>query len=359
MPLSGIMYAYEKLIETKVCELIQKLLAIVMVVVALLNSADVVYVVLANVISALVVVIIKFCIVKKSTPLRIDFTSANMKIFKEVVSFTVWMVVQSLAQRCIFNLAPTILGIVATSTDIAVFAPANSIESYFSSIAAAINGFFLMRITNYIVSGENNSLYQLLLKVGRLQLLLLGWIYIGFVCVGEDFMCAWMGEEYVLAWPCALLIMIPDILIFSEQVANTAAIASNHVKEQAIGFVIMAVVCVSLSFPLSARFGVVGAAMAIAAAYFVLFIYNNFLYSRKMQLDMLKFIRECYGKLILPMALVAVVGYFVCSHLIVITGWKAVMIKAVIASALYLAVMALVAVPERRYIIDIIKRRKL
>ena len=358
MPLSGIMYAYEKLIETKVCELIQKVLSIVMVVVALLYRADVIYVVLANVISALLVIIAKYCIVKKGTPLRVKLASANMKMFKEVAIFTVWIAVQSLAQRCIFNLAPTILGIVATSSDIAVFAPATSIEGYFATIASAINGFFVMRITQYIVSGEKEQLYQLLLKVGKFQVLLLGWIYIGFVCVGEEFMCAWMGEAYKMAWPCALLVMIPDILIFSEQVANTAAIASNLVKQQAGGYVLMAAICVLTSFPLSAKFGAVGAAAAIALAYMTLFIYNNILYSIKMQLDMRKFIRECYGKLILQMVLTTAIGYFLCNHIILISGWKGVIIKAIIVSVLYITVMSLTAVEESRFVVEIIKKKR-
>lgn len=359
MPLSGIMYAYEKLIETKLCELIQKVFSIVMVVLALLYQANVIYVVLANVISALVTLVAKYYIVKKGTPLRVKLSFANMAMFREVAAFTVWIAVQALAQRCIFNLAPTILGIVATSKDIAVFAPATSIEGYFATVAAAINGFFVMRITKYVVADEKEQLYKLLLKVGRYQVLLLGLIYVVFVCVGEDFMCAWMGPEFRMAWPCALLVMIPDILIFSEQVANTAAIASNLVKQQACGYVFMAVVCVLFSFPLSRALGAPGAAAAIAIAYLTLFVYNNILYSRKMELNMWKFIKECYGKLILPILAVGCVGYFLCNRLILINGWKGVMIKAVIVSLLYLfAVLTAVTEEERKFVLGLFKKRK-
>ena len=171
-------------------------------------------------------------------------------------------------------------------------------------------------------------------------------------------MCAWMGETYKMAWPCALLVMIPDILIFSEQVANTAAIASNLVKQQAGGYVLMAAICVLTSFPLSAKFGAVGAAAAIALAYMTLFIYNNILYSIKMQLDMRKFIRECYGKLIIQMALTTAIGYFLCNHIILISGWKGVIIKAIIVSVLYITVMSLTAVEERRFVVEIIKKKR-
>nr|WP_302111370.1 hypothetical protein [uncultured Acetatifactor sp.] len=335
MPLSGVMYAYEKLIETKLCELFQKLFSIVLVVAALLYRADVKFVVLANVVSALLTLAAKYVIVKGGTGIRVRLSLANMAMFREVVGFTVWIAVQALAQRCIFNLAPSILGIVATSEDIAVFSPATSIEGYFASVASAINGFFIMRITKYIVSDEKEQLYQLLLKVGRFQVLLLGMVYVVFLCVGGNFMRAWMGEDFWVAWPCAALVMLPDLLIFSEQVANTAAIANSLVKYQALGYVLMAAVCVLLSFPLSSAFGAVGASAAIAVAYLVLFVYNNVLYTRKMKLNMGRFLKECYGSLILPILAVGIAGFFLCNYLALPGGWIGVIIKAAIVTALY------------------------
>ena len=261
--------------------------------------------------------------------------------------------------RSIFTLAPNILGIVATSGDIAVFSPANSIESYFVSLAMAINGFFIMRITKYIVSDEKEQLYQLLLKVGRFQVLLLGMVYVVFVCVGDTFMCAWMGVDFRISWPCAALIMLPDILIYSEQVADTAAVASNLVKYQALGNVIMAVVCVLLSFPLSSVFGAIGASAAIAVSYVVLFVYNNILYSRKVGLAMGRFLKECYGKLILPVLAAGAAGFFLCNKLILIEGWTGVIIKACVASAVYVLVMfSFLNRQEKEMIIGLLKRNR-
>ncbi len=359
MPLSGVMYAYEKVIETKLCEMFQKLFTIVLVIAALLYQADVKFVMLANVFSALIALAAKFYIVKRGTHIRLKLSLANLAMFREVAGFTVWIAVQILAQRCIFTLAPNILGIVATSGDIAVFSPANSIESYFVSLAMAINGFFIMRITKYIVSDEKEQLYQLLLKVGRFQVLLLGMVYVVFVCVGDTFMCAWMGVDFRISWPCAALIMLPDILIYSEQVADTAAVASNLVKYQALGNVIMAVVCVLLSFPLSSVFGAIGASAAIAVSYVVLFVYNNILYSRKVGLAMGRFLKECYGKLILPVLAAGAAGFFLCNKLILIEGWTGVIIKACVASAVYVLVMfSFLNRQEKEMIIGLLKRNR-
>lgn len=359
MPLSGVMYAYEQLIEMKLCEMGQKLFSIGLVVLALMYKADVVFVVLANVISALCTLFVKCIIVKKGTKVRIRLSAANMAMVKQVAGFTVWVAIQAVAQRCVFSLAPTILGVVATSEDIALFAPASSIESYFASVAAAVNGFFIMRVTKYLISDEKEKLFQLMLKVGRFQVILLGMIFVVFLCVGDNFMCAWMGVDFRLAAPCAALIMIPDILIFSEQVANTAAIADNLVKYQALGYIIMAVVCVGLSFPLSAVYGVIGAAIAIAAAYAALFVYNNILYSKKLGINMWKFLKECYGRLIIPVCAVGIIGHAVCNRLIGIEGWAGVVVKGAVVGVMYIAVVALVITSEERnMILGLFRKRK-
>lgn len=351
MPMTGIMYAYEKIIELKLCELFQKLFSILLVVVALLYEANVIVVVLANVVSSFLTLIIKFVIIKQKTPVRIKLSLANTEMLKQIAGFTVWVTIQALAQRCIFTLAPTILGIVATSEQIALFAPASSIEGYFATAAAAIHGFFIMRITKYIIENQQEELYQLTLKVGRFQVLLLSMIYVVFLCVGEEFMCAWMGVDFRMASMCAVFLLLPDILIFSVQVANTAAIAKNLVREQSIGYIIMAIVCVGLSFPLSKMYGAVGSSIAIAISYVVLFIYNFILYTRKVNIDMVRFMKECYGRLIIPILLAGGLGYFVCS-LIPVSGWSGVFVKGVVAVAIYIICVFRTLTTEERSMVS-------
>lgn len=333
-PMTGIMYAYEKLIELKLCELFQKLFSIIFVVVALYFEASVIVVVLSNVVSALITIVIKLLIIRQKTSVSIQLSLANTKMLKQVLGFTVWVAIQALAQRCIFTLAPTILGIVSTSEDIALFAPVTSIEGYFSTIAAAISGFFVMRITRYVVKEQKEELYQLMLKVGRFQVLLLSMIYVVFVCVGKDFMCAWMGKDFVISFSCAAVLLLTDIFMFSVQIANTAVVAKNLVKEQAIGYIIMAMVCVGVSFPLSKVYGAFGASVAIAVAYAVLFCYNIILYRKKLHLDMLRFVKECYGKLGGAVVLAVITGVLICNR-IPLQGWSAVMVKAIVAAIIY------------------------
>ena len=357
LPFSGILNAYEKFIQIKLCDLFHKLFTVILVIVCLLNDGNVVSVVFSNVISGFTITVIKFVIIKRTTNISLKTAQTDKIFVKEIAQFSIWVTITGLAQRCIFNLAPTILGIVSTSDDIAIFSPANALESYFYLISAAVNGLFLSTISRYIVNKEENKIYDLMVKIGRYQFSLMGFIFVVFLCAGKDFMIAWMGKDYILSWPCALLMFIPDILIFSQQIANTTIIAKNKVKQQALGYIGMACICLGMSFTLCGQFGALGSAISIAVSYFFLFIYMNILYYRVLRINIFGFFRECFFELGFSILISAVLGYSITQYVIPFSGWLGVVTKGVTALVLYFVLLVpVLKKEERRIILRLIKR---
>lgn len=358
LPLSGILNAYELFIQQKCAELFQKIFSIALIVIVLLNGGDVRALVIVNVIAAILTIALKLFFVKRHTTVKIKVGSINKDVFFEVAKFSIWVTVMSLAQRCIFNLAPSILGIVSNSTEIALFAPANALEGYFYTVSAAVNGLFLATVSRYVANNEDDKIYKLMVRVGRYQFIVMGLVFIEFICIGHDFMINWMGKEFVKAWPCAIILFIPDILIFSEQIANTTVIAKNKVKQQAIGYVIMAASCLTLSFPLSLIWGAVGACIAIGVSYSILFIYMNILYYRKLNINVFGFFKECYLRLALPMIVIAFVGYVVCAKFVPVSGWLGLILKGGIVLLLYLGIMMLFLNQDEKIMVKNLLLRK-
>lgn len=339
MPLSGIISAYEKFIQLKLCDLCQKIITIILVVIALFNNLGVIAVVTANALSGIIIIIVKLVIIYRTTPIRYNIQARDRILLKEIFSFSIWTTIMSIAQRFVFNLAPTILGVFSTSTEIAVFAPANTLEGYFYTFAAAVNGMFLAKISKYVADNQKEKIINLMVTIGRYQLIILGLIFVGFVCVGEDFMMLWMGEDYIAAWPCAILMFIPDLLIFTQQIANTTAIAENYVKNIALGYVGMAVISGTLSIMLCQFYGALGSSVAITIAYGFLYIYMNVIYYKKLKLDIFKFYRFCYVRHLPSIILSLVLGYCVSNYLIVISGWKGLLLKGISISCIYFALV--------------------
>ena len=357
MPFNGILGAYEKFVQLKLCELFNKILSVVLIICVLLLGKGVTSVVLMQVLSNLITIILKVVIVFRKINIHIDVHFFDKEIIKEAFSFSIWITVISIAQRCIFNLAPTILGIVSTSQEIAVFSPANALEGYFFTFAAAVNGLFLPTISRYIAQREEKRIIELMIKVGRYQLVVMGLILVGFLCAGKDFMCAWMGESFIMAWPCAFLMFIPDYFLFSQQIANTTITVKNKVKQQSFGYIGMAIICVLLSVILCGDFGVLGSGIAITASYFFLFVYMNIIYVKVLKLDMRRYYKDCYGKLLIPIICVAIVCFLICSKIEFSNYWINVIVKAIITSVIYaIVIWQVITKDEKNFIFAIFQR---
>lgn len=360
IPFDGILNSYEKFIQLKLCGLVQKCLSVLLIIAALLADLSVTALVSANAVSGMFTIFLKWCVIRKAGIPRPDLRCRSKTIFKEIFSFSVWVTVMSIAQRCMFNLAPSILGMVSSSREIATFSPANALEGIFYVFSAAINGLFLPKISGMVASGDRKGIMRLMISVGKYQMVLLGLIYVGFCIVGKDFMILWMGKDYINSYYGAILIFLPDLLIFSQQIANTLMVAENKVKLQAYGYLIMAAVCLSCSFPLSKYFGCIGACLAIAVGYLANFIYINVIYVRVIKLDMKQFYKSCYLHIVPIMVAAAIILSLFFRILPSTVSWIWLLIKAGLVAIVYLAGVLLFGLSreEKTLLFSLLKRGK-
>lgn len=359
MTLNGALTAHEKFVELKLCELGQKMLATVLIVIALLNRLSVVALVLANAISGVLFIALKVWLVKVKTGIRFSMKLQNDQIAKGVMSFSMWMALSSICQRFYFSFAPTILGVVSDSHEIAVFAPANALEGCFYTIAAAVNGLFLAKISRYIANKEEDKIAALMVKIGRYQLFVTGYVFIGYICVGYDFFIRWMGSDYKNAYYCCILLFMPDLLGFTQQIGNTAIIAKNQVKQSAIGHFIATIVCLVISFTISGTLGALGASISISVGYFISFVNNNVIFERKLGISVKSFFQKCFLSFLVPHAITIAAGLFL-NLIMTEVGWGGIILKAMVITVVYVIVgyrFALTA-EEKRYFKMIIDRGK-
>lgn len=333
--LNGILTAYERFVPLKLLDMLQKLLSIALIVAALALRLGVAAMVLANAVSGIVIILVKLLYIRARVPIRPDFRYKSGGMVRTIFSFSIWVTVISLAQRCVFNVAPSILGIVSDSTQIAIFSPAMAIEGYFYMVAAAINGLFLPTISRLIADREEDKLLPLMIRVGRFQVMLLGLVFAGFVVQGREMMVLWMGEAFVPSYYAALFLLLPDLLIFSQQIANSVVLAKNEVRRQALIYVGMAAISLTASFLLSRAYGGIGACAAICIAYCFNFVAMNVLFKRRLGLDVRRFFRECYGPAIVPIGGTIALGLLLVRR-IPGAGWGAFLLRCVCVGAVFL-----------------------
>ena len=168
--LNGVLTAYEKFVHIKVAEIIYRVVVVGLMICALAFGMGLYALVTVNAVAGLIIIAYKYFAIKRTTPIKADFKAKDDGVLKDMIKFSLWITVHSLAQRLIFNITPSILGIVADSKAIAVFGVVTTIEAYVYLIATALNGMFMPKISRIMQGNDvEKSTMPLMLDVGLFQ----------------------------------------------------------------------------------------------------------------------------------------------------------------------------------------------
>lgn len=309
-PFDGILIAGEKFFFIKFLALLHKALIIIFMVMALLSGGGLYSLVIVNAAVGLLKVLIQYIFIRKKTLVRVDWKSRDRKVAREIAGFSIWTTVISVAQRFILNITPTVLGALSGSIQIAVFSVGMTIEGYTWTISHALGGLFLPKVTRMAQkNGGIEEIEALSVKVGRIQLLIVGLVLSGFASLGSEFMRLWMGQSFSDSFFVALLLIMPGFITLTQEIAYTALVALNHIKYRAYAALLTACVSVVLSIILSRGYGAIGSAIAIFIGNIVGFvIFINIVYVRILKLDILRFLKETHLSMLAPILLATAFG---------------------------------------------------
>ncbi len=336
---TGILNAYEKFVSLKVADALYRIFSVVITVIALLMDGGLYALVAVHVVVGLLTLAFKFLVIKTKTPIKVNFFYKEKGVYRELLGFSVWVTVSTLAQRLVMGVTPSILGIVYNTTAITGFGVVVLIENYIHIITTALNGMFMSRISR-IFTQENyvKKLNDLIIKVGRFQLALIGLIITGLLLLGKDFVYLWLGPGYGVVYYGILLVAVPGLFYYPLQIANTAMIMKNRVKIQAITNLVVGLVNVALAFVLARYYGVLGACIAVCTAYNIRNIGYLIAYKKILSLDIKRLCKECYLKLGLPMLITIALGIGV-NYLVPDGTWITFVAKGVIVVVLYFVLL--------------------
>lgn len=337
--LNGILTSYERFVELKMCDLLHKITSVLLIITALINGFGLYALVTANAVSGVVTILIKIIIIKRKTPVKVNIKYKNKTMVGEIFNFSAWSTIVSIAQRFIFNITPSVLGALSGTISISIFGIASSLEGYVYLIANAINSLFLPKVSRLVIKeNASDNLLKLMIKVGRIQLAIIGLILIGFITLGKEFILLWMGEDYILSYYCAIFLILPSIVYLPQRIGNTAIVALNKVKLQAFVFIVMASVNIVLSVVLSYFFGALGASISICLSYFIRCAGMNIIYYKSLEINIIKYFKGCHIKLAIPLFLTLAVGIFV-NYLFINQNWIIFILKGTLLVTAYLIIM--------------------
>jgi len=360
-PLNGFLVSGEWFIFLKSTALVSKVLNIILMVASLLMGYGLYSLVVVNAFCGLLVIGMKLYFLKKNDSQQIEWKGFDGRMTKEIFSFSLWVMVISIAQRMIINITPSILGITSGSREIAIFSAALTIEGYVWTFATVFGGMFLPKVSKLIYGDRTGpeAIQALMIKVGRIQFIMLAGIVSIFLMAGREFFLNWLGSDFSKSYLITVFLILPGLITIPQEIASTALIASNQVRYNAFSRLIIAAISISLSYVLSLKYGSTGSGIAIFVGNLVGgVLVLNIIYARVLKINVWRSFKECQLKMALPFILVVIAG-IALNLFITDVSWLNTFIKIIILLVVYVFSTYLHALNnyEKNLIIGVIKRR--
>lgn len=341
--LNGILIAFEEFVCLKTSDLIYRILVVILVVICLLNGYGLYALVFVNSSVGIIIVGYKLRFIYKKIRIPINFSYFNTKMLVELLRFSSWVFVIGVASRLMYNIIPTLLGRYGNPEEVAKFSIAMMIEGYLYTFASALNGLFLPRVMRITIQeSDGRKLTELMIKVARIQLIVVGAIITGFMIIGKDFIEIWLGQDFRISYWVTLCLILPGIVSLIEEIGNTALIATNELKCRAIIYIIASIISIGGGCLLIPSLGALGAGIAVnISLVFCHVIAMNYLYRVKLRIDLRSFFTASLLRYI-PLMLICSAIMFAFTHFITLHGVWGLIIEAVLFGLIYIPLLWLI-----------------
>ena len=234
-----------------------------------------------------------FCV--KRLHIRVQFRGLRWGLLKEVYIFSAFLFLNQIINQINWSMDNIILGHVWGTVVVAVYALGSRMNSIYQTFSTTISSVFGPRVNRIVAElpehQANEQVLSMMIRVGRIQGLVLFLLLMGLILLGRPFLL-WMGgsEAYLDSYPVMLLLIIPGTIALIQNLGEEVQQAKNKHQFRSLIYAGMAVVNIIISLALVRPFGAVGVAFGTAVS---LVVANGFLmnwyYHRHLGLDMIAF----------------------------------------------------------------------
>lgn len=313
---SSYITANEKFIFQQTIQMIKTIANPLIILPLLIAGKGSVGMVIATTVLNLTIEIFNVIYCVKKIEMKFSFKRFDLKLMKEMSVFSSFIFINLLIDQINWNVDKIILGRFYGTIAVAVYGLAAQLNTYYSTLSSTISSVFIPRIHRIVeASNDNSELTILFTKIGRIQFILLSLIASGLVFFGKPFIKIWAGNNYSDSYYIVLLLIIPVTIPLIQNIGIEIQRAKNMHKFRSWVYLLIAIVNLAITIPLSKRYGGVGAAIGTAISLIIgngliMNWYNHF----KVGLDMKFFWKEIikfFPAFVLPTIIGIVLNRFV------------------------------------------------
>ncbi|UXR33070.1 oligosaccharide flippase family protein [Staphylococcus simulans] len=313
---NGILQAYEYFVIAKSMLLIRVIMPSIIATPFLLMGFGAVTIILITLIVNFACLFLGMILCRCHVSIRFDWKGAlSFNHLKQQKQLNVYLglVLFSIAiEQLTLNSGQMILGAINGTVAVAVYVIAVQFVKIFQQFATSINNVTFPGFSMLVVEGASNErLLQQMVRISRIQLIVLSFILSGFVIFGENFIVIWAGQDFRPAYLMTVILMFTITFQLSQLPAVSIIQAHNRQTFRFMALAITLVLAMISAVILAPKYSGYGVSLSIAAFSFIGYtLIMNVYYHRKIGLNMYRFWFEM-SKIWLPMIISTVIYYFI------------------------------------------------
>lgn len=337
---ASLMQAYERFVFLRVFNIISVLLKPVIALPFLfMGYGAVTLVVTATIVNiACLLTNVYYCF----KYLDIHFSKGHFEkaFLYEISGYAFFIFLNAIMDKIYWGTGQFILGMVSGTIQVAIYAIAMQFMNMYIQFSNAISGVLLPKVTMMVANGATKiELTNLMIKIGRLQYIIIGYILVMFFLIGKEFIYLWAGENYLSAYPMILILMI-GLLIALVQNAGIAILQAMNLNcYRMTAYTIVAVINIFTSVILAKMYGGLGCAISTAVALLIStgLIMNRY-YHKRIGIDIPLFWKNIIHMMPSAFILIVLVEAFQI-NVSLEYSWLYFAIKVVIYTLIYMLLM--------------------
>lgn len=312
---SSIVIAYEKYIFRKVFECITTIMAPIFNLIVLFSG----YATIGMAMVGLLMQVANLLIFKSYCKRRLDvypkFKNMPIHLLKEIWGFSAFVFLSSIVDLLYWSTDKVLIGGMLGTVAVAVYNVGGTFTSMLQNLSSAISGVFGTRITKMVFEKRPiEEFSELLIRIGRIQYLIVSLVLSGYIVFGPSFLYFWAGTEYEAAYGIGIVTMVTLAVPLIQSVAFSTIVAKNKHQFRAIIYAAIAIVNVTTTYFAIPRYGIMGAAVCTGLAYVLgNGIIMNVYYSKVIKLDIIGFWKNIAKMSIVPVGLVLITKYIIAN----------------------------------------------
>jgi len=272
--------------------------------------------------------------------------SFNKSVIRELFNYSIFVFILAMVNQFFWKLGQVALGIIASTAAVAIYALSINLVMYYQQFALGISGVFMPKVSKMISEGANNrTLTNLMIKVGRIQLAILGLVLSGFIVIGKEFILLWAGPDYQDVYLITLLIFLPMTIPMIQTIAGVIIQVKNMQSFKATAYLIMSIINMVSAVVLGILYGPIGVGISTAISLLVFqVVIINLYYKIKLDLQIGRFFKETFRGIFPVIVITIVIGFSIVG--LADLSWRWLFIQMAFISTIYIVFMMLIGLSK-------------